>query len=225
MILMEIFTLVHVETWILSTGRDVMVSLMNVLWMGWTFTNSKLRTMYEREEKRHTSHIAERFIQRGERDTGSNPVGRLDFFRSVAFICIDFRNFFFAYHRRYPFEISSATEVIGHADSEYAVIFYRELISKKPFYGEVRQLTSNGSFLRSFFKIPIKFHVEYFKRKMFSFRSSTNLPTTNASGVALCGSSTTTAPSGGTSASSFTFEATSAYTTTTGKHLTWFISI
>ena len=50
--------------------------------------------MYEREEKRHTSHIAERLIQRGERDTSSNPVGRLDFFRSVAFICIDFRNFF-----------------------------------------------------------------------------------------------------------------------------------
>ena len=94
MILMAIFTLMHVETWILSTGRDVMVSLMNVLWMGWTFTNSKLRTMYEREEKRHTSHIAERFIQRGERDTGSNPVGRLDFFRSVAFICIDFRKIY-----------------------------------------------------------------------------------------------------------------------------------
>ena len=34
----------------------------------------------------------------------------------------------FAYHRRYPFEISTAMEVIGHADSEYTVIFYRELI-------------------------------------------------------------------------------------------------
>jgi len=57
---------------------------------------------------------------------------RLFFFRSVALITIDFWKFFFAYDQRYPLEISTATGVIDHADSEYVICFSRELIFQNP---------------------------------------------------------------------------------------------
>ncbi len=39
-----------------------------------------------------------------------------------------FEKIFFAYDQRYPLEISTATEVIDYADSEYAISFCREVI-------------------------------------------------------------------------------------------------
>ena len=38
----------------------------------------------------------------------------------------------FVYEQRYPLEISMATEVIDHADSEYAILFFSELICQNP---------------------------------------------------------------------------------------------
>ena len=39
---------------------------------------------------------------------------------------------FFAYDLKYPVEISTATGVINHADSEYASFFSRKLIFQNP---------------------------------------------------------------------------------------------
>ena len=77
--------------------------------------------LYTRE-KRNTLHIAERLIRRGERDTGSNLVRRIDFFRSVALLTIVFLNSFYL-SSEYPVEMSTATEVIEYADSEYGILF------------------------------------------------------------------------------------------------------
>ena len=53
--------------------------------------------------------------------------------RSVDFFSVLFRFFplifgknFFAYCQRYPLEISTATGVIDHAESEYAIFFHRK---------------------------------------------------------------------------------------------------
>ena len=83
--------------------------------------------MLKRRE-RSDSHIAEWLIYGVyERDTGSNPERRIFFSFSYVQNALNFAKFFFAYDRRYPDEISTATEVFDHADSEYAICFFREL--------------------------------------------------------------------------------------------------
>jgi len=55
------------------------------------------------------------------------------FFCSAAFFALIFVKIFFVYGQRYPLEISTGTEVIDHADYEYAIFNQRELSVQNPF--------------------------------------------------------------------------------------------
>ena len=55
---------------------------------------------------------------------------------------------FFAYDLKYPVEISTATGVIDHADSEYASLFFPETYISKPLHGD---MIRNRHFKKNFY--------------------------------------------------------------------------
>ena len=123
----ELSMMTHRMTWASRNWRRYCCCNMRTcLW--WTIDKLKKMNGILKRRERNDSHIAEWLIYGVyERDTGSNPERRIFFSFSYVQNALNVAKFFFAYDRRYPDEISTATEVFDHADSEYAICFFREL--------------------------------------------------------------------------------------------------
>ena len=94
---------------------------------------NKIRKSCETEKNKNTSHVAEWLKSVDNANLVRIQCEAVYFFLfCTVFLPLNFVKIFLPENQRYPLEIWTATGIIDHIESEYAIFIYREHILQNP---------------------------------------------------------------------------------------------